>query len=507
MSTSNEVKPQPGVFGNIAKPGKSGLLGIPPGISLMAVPVIIVIILMMTRQWFWQAGLVAVIGGVGTGVLVLTRKEGRSIYGRTMLKFAQRRKEKAGKHVYQAGPTGKTRDGRCRLPGLLAPSELSEHRDAYDNPFGMLRVVGQGVKNYSVVLIAHADGDELQTRERVDSMVAHWGAWLAQRGIDDGIRGAQVTVEIAPDSGLRLRRMMQDNHVDGAPEFSTQVAEAIEREYSRGSPQISTYISITFDGRAVDGSGKDRGVEDMAEEIGNRLGMIIGGLSDTGAGTAVRACTAQDIIDYARAAYDPTIAAQVEEARAEGGTGLDWEDAGPTFALDAFDHYRHDRAFSKSWTMYEGPRGLFYKESLRRAMEPAREGMLRKRITMLYRPIPSDKTTNVVEGAVNDAQFSASQKQRPTARAMQRRAAAAKSAQEEAQGAGVTRFGMVITVSCADKSRFKQLEKQVPGLVTQARLKIRQALGNQAVTFQAGLPLGLVVPDHMLLGDEIRDWM
>lgn len=504
---SADTTPQAGTFGNMSKPGRSGILGLPLGVSLAGVPFIIVIVLMMTKQWLWQALILALVGITAAAVMMLTRKGGRSIYGRRMLKIAQRRKEKSGKHVYLAGPTGKTRDGRCRLPGLLAPSEISEHKDPYDNPFGMIRVVGQGVKNYSVVLIAHADGDELQSKERVDSMVAHWGAWLAQRGVDDGIRGAQVTVEIAPDSGLRLRRMMQRNHVEEAPEFSSQVAGAIESEYSHGSPQISTYISITFDGRSIDGSGKDRGTSDMAEEIGNRLGMIIGGLSDTGAGTAVRACTAQDIIDYTRTAYDPTVSGQIEEARTEGGTGLDWEDAGPTFALDLFDHYRHDRAFSKSWTMYEGPRGLFYKESLRRAMEPAKDGMLRKRITMLYRPIPSDKTTNVVEQGVNDAQFAGSQKQRPTARAQMRQAAATKSAQEEAAGAGVTRFGMIITVSCADTSRFKQLEKRIPGLVTAARLKIREALGNQAVTFQAGLPLGLVVPDHMMLPDQLRDWM
>lgn len=504
---STETKPQPGTFGNISKPGRSGILGLPLGVSFAGVPFIIIIVLMMTRQWFWQAVLVALVGVISAVLMVVTRKHGRSLYGRRMLKIAQRRKEKAGKHVYLAGPAGKTRDGRCRLPGLLAPSELSEHKDAYDNPFGLIRVVGQGVKNYSIVLIAHADGDELQSKERVESMVAHWGAWLAQRGTDEGVRGAQVTVEIAPDSGLRLRRMMRRNHVDSAPEFSSQVAEAIESEYSHGSPQISTYITVTFDGRAIDGSGKDRGTADMAEEIGNRLGMIIGGLSDTGAGTAVRPATAQDIIDYTRTAYDPTVSAQIEEARAEDGTGLDWEDAGPTFALDAFDHYRHDRAFSKSWTMYEGPRGLFYKESLRRAMEPPKDGMLRKRITMLYRPIPSDKTTNVVEQDINDAQFAGSQKRRVTARAKMRRAAAQKSADEEAAGAGVTRFGMIVTVSCADTSRFKQLEKRIPGLLTPARLKIREALGNQAVTFQAGLPLGLVVPDHMMLPDQLRDWM
>ena len=503
---SSEVKPQPGTFGNISKPGPSGLLNLPMGVTISLVPFIVIIILMMTRQWILQAVIVAGVGIAMIILLLVTKKEDRSIYGRMMLKFAQRRKEKSGKHVYQAGPTGKTRDGRCRLPGLLAPSELTEHTDPYGNPFGLLRVSGQGVKNYSVVFVAHSDGDELQSEERVESMVAHWGAWLSQRGVDDGIRGAQVTVEVAPDTGLRLSRMMKNNLADDAAQFPAQVAEAIQDEYSGGSPQIATYISVTFDGRSIDGSGKDRGVEEMADDIGNRLGMIRSGLSDTGAGTAVRSCTAQDLIDYTRVAYDPTVAAQVEEARAEGGTGLDWEDAGPTFALDAFDHYRHDRAFSKSWTMYRGPRGLFYKNALRRATQPT-DGVLRKRITMLYRPVPAEKTTDVVERAVNDAQFAGSQKQRPTAQQQIRRAAAAKSAHEEAQGAGVTRFGMVITITCADTTKFKQLEKQVPGLVTSARLKVRQPLGNQAVTFQSGLPLGLVVPDHMLLPDEVRDWM
>ncbi len=138
---STETKPQPGTFGNISKPGRSRILGLPLGVSFAGVPFII-IVLMMTRQWLWQALILALVGIVAALLMVATRKDGRSLYGRRLLKIAQRRKEKAGKHVYLAGPAGKARDGRCRLPGLLAPSELSEHRDAYDNPFGLIRVVG-----------------------------------------------------------------------------------------------------------------------------------------------------------------------------------------------------------------------------------------------------------------------------------------------------------------------------------------------------------------------------
>lgn len=503
---SSETQVMEGRYGNISKPGRSGILGLPVSVSLAGVPLVFVVVLMMARGWFLAAFVLAVAAIAGAVLMLVTQKDGRSIYGRMMLKFMQRRKEKTGRHVYLAGPTGKAPDGKVRLPGLLAASELSEHADSYGNRFGMIRVAGQGVRNYSVVIEAHPDGDELVDKQRVDSMVAHWGAWLAQRGEEEGIRGASVTVESAPDSGLRLRRMMQANAKDSASAFAAAVAEAIPQEYEGGSPVLTTRLTVTFDGTAVDGSNKDRGTEDMAQEIGNRLPVILSGLVDTGAGTSVRTCTAQDIIDFTRTAYDPTTAAQIEEARADDGTGLTWDQAGPVFALDAFDHYRHDRAFSKSWTMYVGPKGMFRASALRRVLEPTQD-VLRKRVTVLYRPVPAERATELVERDINDANFAGSQRRRITARDKQRRAAAAKSADEEAQGAGLVRFGVVVTVSAADPARFKQLDKQVPASFNQARLRVRPALGNQAVTFQSGLPLGLVLPDHMMLPDELREWM
>lgn len=505
MSTDEKVSVKPGVHGQITKPGRSGIMGLSPGVSVAGVPFIIILILMLTKQWFIPAAVIAVLGIIAAALLILTRKEGRSIYGRIMLKRMQKRKEKTGKHVYVSGPTGRGRDGTARLPGLLAGAELFEYLDPYGRPFGLIRMKGRGVKNYSVVIEAHPVGDELVDTERVNSMVGHWGAWLAQRGIDEGIRGAQVVVESSPDTGLRLRKHMEAHQNPAGSAFSRAVSDAIVSEYQGGSPVLSTRITVTFDGKSLDGTGKDRGPDEMAEEIGNRLPYLLGGLADTGAGTSVRPCTAQEIVDHTRGEYDPTMAAQIEEARSEGGTGLRWVDAGPSFALDAFDHYRHDRAYSKSWTMYEGPRGMFYATALRRILEPA-NNVLSKRVTMLYRPIPAADATDLVERDINDASFAASQKARPSARARQRYAAAQKSAEEEAQGAGLTRFGIIVTASVEDPEKFKQLDKQIPAALNQARLRLRTALGNQAVTFQAGLPLGLVLPDHMVLPDEVRDW-
>lgn len=504
MSTETVVRAD--TYGNISKPGRSGLMGLPLSVTIVGFVVILLMVAMLAKGWMLAGFGLLLFYAVSSLLVMVTKKDGRSIYGRLMLKFMQRRKERANKHVYIAGPAGKIADGTCRLPGMMAPSELSEHSDPFGNRFGLIRAVSRTAKNYSVVIETHPDGDELVDQSRVSQMVAHWGAWLADRGTDEGIRGASVTVESAPDSGLRLRRLMQSQADDSASDFASEVAAAIPQEYEGGAPTITTRITVTFDGRAVDGSGKDRGVEEMAQEIGNRLSVLTSSLKDTGAGTAVRMCTAQEIIDFTRAAYDPTTASQIEEAQAEGGTGLRWEDAGPAFALDAFDHYRHDRAFSKSWTMYEGPRGVFHASALRRILEPTPD-VLRKRVTLLYRPIPAAQATDLVERDINDSQWAASQKQRPSARALQRRAAALKSAQEEAEGAGLVRFGIVVTVSAADPARFKQLDKQIPAHFNQARLRVRPALGNQAVTFQAGLPLGLVLPDQMIIPDQVRDWM
>ncbi|PPF91326.1 hypothetical protein C5C03_00440 [Clavibacter michiganensis] len=495
---------RPDTYGNIIKPGRSGILGLSVGLSLLGVPFVLVVLFMLVRTWYWQAVVVVLVGVVMIALAAVRRpRDGTNFYERRFLRIAHRMKVRSGNAVYLAGPAGRVPDGKMRLPGLMAPSELSEHPGAYDAPFGMIRL--RGPKHYTVVLECFPDGDALVDQARVNSMVAHWGAWLASLGRDEGIIGAAVVVETAPDSGLRLSRMTKNNLSANASDFSRTVIERIPEEIRAGSPSTTTRIAITFSGKSLDKDGSDRGRDAMAEEIGSRLPALMSTLYETGAGTSVRACTAQDIIDFTRAAYDPTVAAQIEQARAEGGTGLSWEDAGPVYASDGFlDRYVHDRAVSKSWTMFEGPRGQFYSNALKSLLQPA-PGVLRKRVTLLYRPIPAGEATSVVEAGVNDATFAGSQGRRTTARQAQKLSFAKKTAEEEARGAGLVRFGMIVTVSCAGPSEFPRLEKAIPSLSNQARLRVREALGNQAVYFQAGLPLGVILPEHSLIPNAARE--
>lgn len=502
MSSTESV--QPGVYGNIIKPGRQGILGLSMGVSLAGVPFILLIVFMLVQRQYILALVFAVAGVVGALLMVATKRQGRDIYQRAALRTAQKVKERSGNHLAINGPAGRAPDGKYRLPGLLTASELSEHTDSYGNPFGLIRL--EAARHYTIAFEAYPDGDALVDKSRIDAQISHWGSWLAQLGIEDGIIGASVTVETAPDSGLRLERMVTQNVSPEASDFATAVAGSITEELNGESPQFTTRLSITFSGRGVDKEGSDRGLATMADEIGNRIPVLLSGLYETGAGTSVRACTAQDIVDFTRSAYDPTVANLIEQARAEGGTGLTWQDAGPSFASDQVDLYFHDRAVSKSWQMFEGPRGMFYSNSLKRALEPTK-GLLRKRVTLLYRPIPADKTTGVAEADINNATFAGSQKQRISARQKQRLAYAVQTAKEEAQGAGLVRFGMIITATCDRSSEFPRLDKIIPALGNPAKLRLRPALANQAVTFQAGLPLGVVLPLHMAISDNTRNWI
>lgn len=501
---SVDIRTEPQVFGNLTVPRRSGLFGLGMGQSIALIPVILLMIALMATGRPLAAVALVLVTALLLVLSKVTVRHGRSLFGRVMLRIGQRIKERSNKDLYVAGPTGKgTPDGATRLPGLMARSELSEHRDAYGQPFALLRLSGNGVHSYTVVIEAHPEGESLVDQEEVERRVALWGAWLAQRGMDDGIQGASVTIESAPDSGVRLHRLLTDSRTEDAPEFAREVTDRIAATYEGGAPQLVARLTVTFNGKRLDGRTGDRGVEEMAEDIGNRLPGIVSGLAGTGAGS-VKACTAQQIIDATRVAFDPTVATTVEEMQASGGTGLDWEDAGPSFAQDAFDHYRHDRAVSKSWTMYKGPEGNFTSNALRRLLEPT-PGVLRKRVTMLFRPIPAERTTAIVQQEQNDAAFAGSQTRR-NARAQLRMAAAEKTAQDEARGAGLTRFGLVITFTVSDAEQLPRWDRQVPNMLSQARLRVRPALANQAVTFQAGLPLGLVLSEHMLIPESIREF-
>jgi hypothetical protein len=488
-------------YGHWRRPTSPGLVGLGAlGTAVLLAGIIAVILTMML------AGIVPALVLAGVLVLFLASLAVRDRHGRSGLQRASTRAgwvrtRSSGANVYRSGPLAHAAWGTFQLPGLLASSRLSEWSDSYGRPFALLHT--PSTADYTVVLAAEPDGASLVDQDQVDSWVAHWGAWLAALGDEPGVHAASVTVEAAPDSGVRLRREVE-SHVD---RDSSPVAQAMLREvvqsYPQGSATVKAWVALTVSAAARPG-GKRRTPAEMGRDLASRIPGLTQGLHATGAGAA-RPVTAQELCEVVRIAYDPPAARLLEAARAAGeAVDLRWSDVGPTAAQAGYDHYRHDGAWSVTWSMSAAPRGEVYASVLGQLLAPHTD-VDRKRVTLLYRPMDSARGARIVEADRRDADWRVTSTPRPSARALADARAAEQAAREEARGAGLVNFGMVVTATVAGADRLPDARAAVDNLSTTARIALRPVYGSQDSAFAAGLPLGLVLPRHLKVPTEIRE--
>ena len=452
--------------------------------------------------WGLLPGL-AVLGMSGALVVLLSVKDkhGQSVVDRAAARLNFRLSRSAGTNLYRSGPLGVTEWGMYQLPGLAAKSRLYEFNDSYNRPFAMLHV--PTTSHFTVVFSTEPDGASLVDPEQVDAWVANWGGWLASLGDEAGLEAATVTVETAPDSGYRLRNEVEANIDDTAPEAAKAILREVVRTYPEGSATVRAWVSLTFTASLRAGSRK-REPEDVARDLASRIPGLGARLQSTGAGIA-RPMSAQDLCEVVRIAYDPPAALIIDEAHAAGTpVSLTWGEVGPTATQANWDTYRHDGAFSASWTMTGAPRGSVNSSVLSRLLAPHGD-VDRKRVSLLYRPLDSARAAAVVERDQNNANVRISSGNRPSARALVDARSAAQTAAEEAQGAGLVNFGLVVTATVTDPARLPDAVAAIEQTSGTARVLLRRAYGSQDTAFAASLPLGLVLPRHILLPSEIRE--
>ena len=73
--------------------------------------------------------------------------------------------------------------------------------------------------------------------------------------------------------------------------------------------------------------------------------------------------------------------------------------------------------------------------------------------------------------------------------------AADRTAQEEARGAGLVNFGMVVTATVMTAEQIPDMVAAIDNLGATARILLRPAYGSQDSAFAAALPLGVVLPE------------
>jgi hypothetical protein len=406
-----------------------------------------------------------------------------------------------GSNVYRSGPLGRAEWGTAQLPGLAAGSRLTEWHDSYNRPFALVQV--PATSDYTVVIGTEPDGAALVDREQVDVWVAEWGMWLASLGDEPGIEAVSVTIETAPDTGTRLRREVTSRIDPAAPTFAQSILNELVEQYPAGSATIKAYVAITFNA-AARMNGKKRTPDEMGRELASRLPGLTQTLSATGAG-ATRPLSAQELCEVIRVAYDPAAARLIDDANAAGEPPeLYWPEVGPTAHQANWDTYRHDSALSVTWMMSGAPRGNVPSSVLARLLAPHRD-VARKRVTLLYRPIDAAKAAAIVEADVRASSFNLQSSSKPTARTLTATRAAVATAQEEASGAGLVNFGMLVTATVTDAAHEADAKAAIDNLSATARLRLRVVHGSQDSAFAAALPLGLVLPKHLRIPAEVRE--
>lgn len=424
--------------------------------------------------------------------------DGRNVYQLVASRIGWLNRKSKGATTYVAGPLSTRSGGRFSPPGLLSRVKMHEGRDAYDRPFGVLHYPGRNL--YSVVLACEPDGGSLIDSEQVDIWVACWGDWLSRLAHEPGLRGASVIVETAPDTGTRLASEVLPNIDPGAPPAARAVMEEVVDRYPQASSEMHTYIALTYGP-----VGTRRKPDEVVTDLAMRLPGLLSGLVASGGGSAYP-LSAERIAETVRVAYDPVVAPDVLNARAEkAATGLEWEDAGPAATVETVNSYRHDSGVSRTWLLTLAPRGTVRSNVLRGLLEPAR-GTRRKRVCLMYRPIDPATSARIVETDRRNAHFTASSgRGLVQARAAKEMRAAEQTAAEEATGAGLVEFSLMLTVTVDDESQLSDAATTVRNLQASSRVQMRPADRMQASAFTCTLPVGVLPWEHTLIPHEVRE--
>lgn len=470
-------------YGGWRRPVSYGFLNLTLGQSLWALTGVgIVFILGLNRGITWAAGgaiLLAAWGWVITTkdkhqVNLIDRAEEKIVFGLNKAK---------GNTVFRGGALAPTKKASQRLvlPGILSGCKVSEYVDSWNRSFAL---VEHPNNTAAVVIRLTPAGSNLVDQETVDIQVAYWGQWIGDLANESGVTGASITIESLPDLGGRLNREVTSRRAANCPQVAGEVIEGVLDE-STGSNQVRVWVTLTFSLAALGGR---KNKEIAGREIASRLPGLTQGLVAAGGG-ATHLVTVNELARLVRSAYDPDSEELFDQALAAGQTiNLDWDQSGPVFAQADFSSYRHDGAVSRVWTMTCPPRGAVQSAVLSRLLEPNRD-VQRKRVTILYQPMDAAKAPSVVERDLNHARANAAGA-RPSARSINELAAASEVASEEASGAGLVDFAMIITATTTP-DHLEDTSVTVNALSAASRLLIRPAYGAQDSGFALGLPLGL----------------
>ena len=499
MTTVEESARPVRTYGGWRRSRGLGLFGLGPAQTMLVLGALLTVVFAGAVSVTAMA--VAAVPGAGVVGAVVLRWNGVPLLGHVLRWGRWTWAHARGRIAYRSGVLA-AGPHAWELPGVLAATELL-HVDDPRGAFGLVRHRRTGL--LSVTWRVAATSTWLVDPEQAQAWVAGWGGWLAGLGYLPTLRWIAVTVETVPASGSTLPDAVAARIAPTAPAVAARILQRLAAAAPRVAANVNTRVTITVDPAAS--PAKPHTVAEGVDELARALPALEDALSGCGV-TVLGRATAAQLAAVVRRAYDPGVGDDLDrldrldqtplaapDRAAERGELLDWATAGPVAADEHHGHYEHDGATSVSWAWHEAPRQQVYADVLARLLAP---GPYRKRVTLLYRPLPAADAARAVDREVNAAAFRdalrAAQRRDEHARDRADRERALRAAREEATGAGVGLLSLHATTTVTHPDDLDRAVADLEGRAEIARIRLRRAWGGQAAGFAATLPCGICPP-------------
>ena len=472
------------LYGNPLRSGSIRLGGWFPvraGVILV-VTALVVLICFQTKE-FILGLLIAV--GVVTYVAIFEIPFGAediTLMTRARRRFTHLQRVDSGETLF-LGSTFTAQNKGLALPGVLSTLKVRDEVDGLGNPVQLIHHTR--ADQLSVTIESAPAGISMNTQAKTTDLVSNYASWLSSLSGENGLRGAQVVIDSVFESSAPLAESILSNLKPDAP----AVAQQIARESAGMLPErVATVRAYTVLGYKISELADD--VDGAAAEVLSMIPRHLKALSAAGAGVSQVMADA-DYADMLYTAYDPRRNAEVaQEIKDKIPAFRSFEGAGPAYFNAS--HPRvvfHDGVASMTIMMTEPSKSRITDHSFEKLFAPNRN-FLRKRVSLIYRPVPASAQHARVNNASRATTTEVSSKKRRTAFDKKKKAAAEAAMNQAAEGAVIQEWALMVTVTFEPtRAAQRTAENELKALM--GGMKWCFADFSADAAFHQTLPLGL----------------
>lgn len=472
------------LYGNPLRSGSIRLGGWFPvraGVILV-VTALVVLICFQTKEFI--LGLLIAVGvTLYVGVFeVPFGAEDITLMTRARRRFTHLQRVDSGETLF-LGSTFTAQNKGLTLPGVLSTLKVRDEVDGLGNPVQLIHHTR--ADQLSVTIESAPAGISMNTQTKTTDLVSNYASWLSSLSGENGLRGAQVVIDSVFESSAPLAESILSNLKPDAP----AVAQQIAHESAGMLPErVATVRAYTVLGYKISELADD--VDGAAAEVLSMIPRHLKALSAAGAGVSQVMADA-DYADMLYTAYDPRRNAEVaQEIKDEIPAYRSFEGAGPAYFNAA--HPRvvfHDGVASMTIMMTEPSKSKITDHSFEKLFAPNRN-FLRKRVSLIYRPVPASAQHSRVNNASRATTTEVSSKKRRTAFDKKKKAAAEAAMNQAAEGAVIQEWALMVTVTFEPtRAAQRTAENELKALM--GGLKWCFADFSADAAFHQTLPLGL----------------